>query len=64
MKNHISRPKNVIFERFKHLSKFHFPACTTLVMTHEESDHEDLDHEDWDHDKFTVDAKYSDQDRC
>ena len=31
-KNVILRPKNVIFERFWHLSKFHFPACNTLVI--------------------------------
>ena len=29
----ISRPKNVIFERFWPLSKFHFPACSTLNIT-------------------------------
>ena len=28
----ILRPKNVIFERFWPLSKFHFPACSTLVI--------------------------------
>ena len=30
----ILRPKNVIFERFWQLSKFHFPACSTLHTTH------------------------------
>ena len=30
----ILRPKNVNFERFWPLSKFHFPACSTLAMTH------------------------------
>ena len=29
----ILRPKNVIFERFRPLSKFHFPACSTLIIT-------------------------------
>ena len=29
----ILRPKNVTFERFWPLSKFHFPACSTLNMT-------------------------------
>ena len=28
----IWRPKNVIFERFWPFSKFHFPACNTLVI--------------------------------
>ena len=27
----ISRPKNVILERFWPLSKFHFPACSSLT---------------------------------
>ena len=30
----ILRPKNVIFERLWLLSKFHFPACSTLVINH------------------------------
>ena len=29
----ILRPKNVIFERFWPVSKFHFPACSTLSIT-------------------------------
>ena len=29
----ILRPKNVFFERFGPLSKFHFPGCSTLSMT-------------------------------
>ena len=32
MESHIFLPKNVIFERFKPLSKLHSPACTTLHM--------------------------------
>ena len=30
----ILRPKNVIFKRFWPLSKFHFPACSTLDIYH------------------------------
>ena len=30
--------KNVIFERFLPLSKFHFPACSTLIMLTEKRD--------------------------
>ena len=29
----ILTPKNAIFERFWPLSKFHFPACSTLIET-------------------------------
>ena len=29
----IKRPKNLIFKRFGSLSKFHFPACSTLAMS-------------------------------
>ena len=29
----ILRPKKVIFERFWLFSKYHFPACSTLVIT-------------------------------
>ena len=32
LKNYILRPKNVIFERFQPLSKFHYSAYTTLGM--------------------------------
>ena len=28
----ILRPKNVIFERFWIFPKFHFPACSTLII--------------------------------
>ena len=31
-KNDHLRPKNVIFERFWPFSKFHFLACSTLVI--------------------------------
>ena len=33
LKNHIFRPKNVIFDRFEPLSKVHFPAGTTLIIS-------------------------------
>ena len=36
LENHIFWPKNVIFQRFWPLSKFSFPACTTLITSHVE----------------------------
>ena len=33
VKSDIFSTKNVIFKRFQPLSKFHFPACTTLPMS-------------------------------
>ena len=30
----ILRPKNVIFECFWPFSKFHFPACSTLIISY------------------------------
>ena len=31
--NHIFRVKNVIFERFQPFAKFHFLACTSIIIT-------------------------------
>ena len=40
----ILRPKNVIFERFRPLSKFYFPACSTLLMMKSEREMNQLIH--------------------